>query len=52
LTIIGRAHKIPKFGIMCPERLYNNLLVGINGMSSNNFLAKATDMILTPTTGL
>jgi hypothetical protein len=37
---------------MCPERHFSNLLVGINGMSSNNFLAKAADMILTPITGL
>jgi hypothetical protein len=50
-TKIERAQRIPKLGIKCPERLFNNLVVGANGMSFNEF-AKIEDMILTPITGL
>jgi hypothetical protein len=37
---------------MCPKRLFNNFVVGVNGMSFNKSLAKDVDMILTPTIGL
>ena len=37
---------------MCPKQFFNNLLVGINGMSLKKSLAKVYDMMLTPTTGL
>ena len=43
---------IPKLGRMCPERFFNNFVVGVNGMSFNKSRAKDADMILTPTTRL
>ena len=52
LKTIGSALKTLKLGIMCPKQLFNNLFVGINGMSFKNSLAKVYDIMLTPTTGL
>jgi hypothetical protein len=37
---------------MRPERLFNNLLVGANGMSFNKHSANVADITLTPTNGL
>ena len=44
LITIGSALKTPKLGIMCHEQLFNNLFVGINGMSFKNSLAKVYDI--------
>ena len=52
LITIGSALKTLKLGIMCPEQFFNNLFIGINGMSLKNSLAKVYDIMLTPTTGL
>ena len=52
LTWIGRTYKIPKLGRMCPQRPFNNFIVGVNGMCFNKSWAKDVDMILIPTTGL
>ena len=52
LITIGSALKIPKLGIMCLEQFFNNLFVGINGMSLKIFFVKVYNIMLTPKTGL
>jgi hypothetical protein len=37
---------------MCPEGLFNNFVVGVNGMCLNKSWANDADMILTPNTRL
>jgi hypothetical protein len=36
---------------MCPKGLFNNFVVGVNGMCLNKSWANDADMILTPNTG-
>ena len=51
LITIGSALRSTKLGIMCHEQFFNNLFLGINGMSLKNSLAKVYDVMLTPVTG-
>jgi len=48
----GRTFIIPRLGTNRPEDSFMNFVVGVKTNFPNNLCAKASDMILIPTTGL
>jgi len=51
-TIKGRTFTIPRLGTNHPEDSFTNIVVGVKINFPNNLCAKASDMMLIPTTGL